>query len=150
MAKPNDQSRAEADFDEAVAQAARRLAGELELPSTTSAAVKVARRAYRAAGRAICGDFASELVDEPMTEAQADYLRSLCAQAEVEFPSDATKRDASKLIRELEDESKSGAGALDDDARRGATAERCLRFERGDHRTRGTTAWLNTKPTTGY
>ena len=41
--------------------------------------------------------------DEPMTGAQASYLRTLAEQAQepVDFPSGLTKADASKLIEQM-------------------------------------------------
>jgi hypothetical protein len=39
--------------------------------------------------------------DEPMTEAQRSYLRTLCAETGEEFDDSLTKADASKRIDEL-------------------------------------------------
>jgi hypothetical protein len=39
--------------------------------------------------------------DEPMTGAQASYLKTLCEEAGEEFQPDLTKADASKRIDEL-------------------------------------------------
>ena len=46
--------------------------------------------------------------DEPMTGAQASYLKTLCEEAGEEFDGDLTKADASKRIDELQD--KTGRG----------------------------------------
>ena len=46
--------------------------------------------------------------DEPMTGAQASYLRTLSDQAGVEFQADLTKAEASKRIDELQ--AKTGRG----------------------------------------
>ena len=47
--------------------------------------------------------------DEPMTGAQASYLKTLCEEAGEEFDPDMTKADASKKIDTLQ--SKTGRGA---------------------------------------
>jgi hypothetical protein len=39
--------------------------------------------------------------DEPMTGAQASYLKTLCEEAHEEFPGKLTKAEASKRIDEL-------------------------------------------------
>ncbi len=41
--------------------------------------------------------------DEPMTGAQASYLKTLSEEAHEEFPDDLTKADASKKIDELKE-----------------------------------------------
>lgn len=46
--------------------------------------------------------------DEPMTGAQASYLRTLSGQADEEFSTDMTKAQASKRIDELQDETGRG------------------------------------------
>lgn len=40
--------------------------------------------------------------DEPMTGAQASYLKTLCEEAKQEFNPDLTKAEASMLIDELQ------------------------------------------------
>jgi Protein of unknown function (DUF3072) len=40
--------------------------------------------------------------DEPMTGAQASYLKTLCEEADKEFNPDLTKADASVMIDELQ------------------------------------------------
>ncbi|KIT16060.1 DUF3072 domain-containing protein [Jannaschia aquimarina] len=47
--------------------------------------------------------------DEPMTGAQASYLKTLCEEAGEEFDPDMTKADASKRIDALQE--KTGRGA---------------------------------------
>ena len=47
--------------------------------------------------------------DEPMTGAQASYLKTLCEEAGEEFDPDMTKADASKRIDALQ--GKTGRGA---------------------------------------
>lgn len=47
--------------------------------------------------------------DEPMTGAQASYLKTLSEEAHEEFTDDLTKADASRKIDELQ--SKTGRGA---------------------------------------
>lgn len=49
--------------------------------------------------------------DEPMTGAQASYLRTLAQEAGEEPPDDLTKAEASKKIEELQ--RKTGRGASD-------------------------------------
>jgi uncharacterized damage-inducible protein DinB len=46
--------------------------------------------------------------EEPMTGAQASYLKTLCEEAGEEFPDDLSKADASKRIDELQE--KTGRG----------------------------------------
>lgn len=46
--------------------------------------------------------------DEPMTGAQASYLKTLSQEAKEEFPDDLTKAEASKRIEELQQ--KTGRG----------------------------------------
>ncbi len=46
--------------------------------------------------------------DEPMTGAQASYLKTLSEEAHEEFPEDLTKADASMKIDELQE--KTGRG----------------------------------------
>ncbi len=46
--------------------------------------------------------------DEPMTGAQASYLKTLSDQAGEEFSTDLTKAEASKRIDELQDETGRG------------------------------------------
>ena len=46
--------------------------------------------------------------DEPMTMAQASYLKTLCEEAGEQFDSELTKADASKRIDELQ--AKTGRG----------------------------------------
>ena len=46
--------------------------------------------------------------DEPMTGAQASYLKTLCEEAGEEFEDDLTKAEASKRIDELQE--KTGRG----------------------------------------
>lgn len=41
--------------------------------------------------------------DEPMTMAQASYLKTLCEEARVRFDGSLTKAEASKRIDELQD-----------------------------------------------
>ncbi len=43
--------------------------------------------------------------DEPMTGAQASYLKTLCEETGHEFDESLSKADASKLIDELKNES---------------------------------------------
>lgn len=40
--------------------------------------------------------------DEPMTGAQASYLKTLCEEAHEDFPGSLTKREASYRIEELQ------------------------------------------------
>ncbi len=47
--------------------------------------------------------------DEPMTGAQASYLKTLSDQADVPFSTDLTKAEASKRIDELQDTTGRGA-----------------------------------------
>jgi len=47
--------------------------------------------------------------DEPMTGAQASYLKTLSDQADEPFTTDLTKAEASKRIDELQDETGRGA-----------------------------------------
>ena len=47
--------------------------------------------------------------DEPMTGAQASYLRTLCQEANEEFDEGLTKAEASRRIEELQ--AKTGRGA---------------------------------------
>ena len=49
--------------------------------------------------------------DEPMTGAQASYLKTLSEEAHEEFPEDLNKADASMKIDELQE--KTGRGARD-------------------------------------
>ena len=49
---------------------------------------------------------------EPMTGAQASYLKTLSEEAHEEFPDDLNKADASKKIDELQ--GKTGRGEQDD------------------------------------
>ena len=49
--------------------------------------------------------------DEPMTGAQASYLKTLSEEAHEEFPDDLNKADASIKIDELQE--KTGRGARD-------------------------------------
>ncbi|WP_419808824.1 DUF3072 domain-containing protein [Sphingomonas sp.] len=49
---------------------------------------------------------------EPMTGAQASYLKTLSEEAHEEFPEDLNKADASKKIDELQ--GKTGRGEQDD------------------------------------
>lgn len=46
--------------------------------------------------------------DEPMTGAQASYVKTLCEEAKREFNPEMTKAEASKLIDELQE--KTGRG----------------------------------------
>ena len=46
--------------------------------------------------------------DEPMTGAQASYLKTLCEEAGVEFQQDLTKAEASKRIDALQEETGRG------------------------------------------
>jgi hypothetical protein len=46
--------------------------------------------------------------EEPMTGAQASYLKTLCEEAGEEFPGELSKADASKRIDELQE--KTGRG----------------------------------------
>lgn len=41
--------------------------------------------------------------DEPMTGAQASYLKTLCEETRDEFPDQLTKAEASKRIEELKE-----------------------------------------------
>lgn len=43
--------------------------------------------------------------DEPMTGAQASYLKTLCEETDTEFDESLSKGDASKLIDELKNKS---------------------------------------------
>lgn len=47
--------------------------------------------------------------DEPMTGAQASYLKTLCEEAGQEFDPDLSKGDASKRIDELQERTGRGA-----------------------------------------
>ncbi|GGE08219.1 DUF3072 domain-containing protein [Aureimonas endophytica] len=49
--------------------------------------------------------------DEPMTGAQASYLKTLCEETGREFDDSLTKADASRLIDELQGKSKRLEGA---------------------------------------
>ncbi len=54
--------------------------------------------------------------DEPMTGAQASYLKTLSEQAVEEFEADLTKAEASKKIDELREETgKAARGRTDGD-----------------------------------
>ena len=55
--------------------------------------------------------------DEPITGAQASYLKTLSDEAGEPFPEGLTKAEASKKIDELQE--KTGRGLPDDSARRG-------------------------------
>jgi hypothetical protein len=46
--------------------------------------------------------------DEPMTGAQASYLKTLCEEAGAEFDSNLSKADASKRIEELQEQTGRG------------------------------------------
>lgn len=54
--------------------------------------------------------------DEPMTGAQASYLKTLCEEAGEAFDPDLTKAEASKRIDALQ--AKTGRGASQDQARK--------------------------------
>jgi hypothetical protein len=54
--------------------------------------------------------------DEPMTGAQASYLKTLCEEAGEAFDPDLTKAEASKRIDALQ--AKTGRGASQDRARK--------------------------------
>jgi hypothetical protein len=46
--------------------------------------------------------------DEPMTGAQASYLKTLCEEAGAQFDSNLSKADASKRIEELQQQTGRG------------------------------------------
>ena len=48
--------------------------------------------------------------DEPMTGAQASYLRTLCQEANEPFDENLTKAEASKRIDELQEKTGRGRG----------------------------------------
>jgi hypothetical protein len=55
--------------------------------------------------------------DEPMTGAQASYLKTLCEEAGEEFDDGLTKAEASKRIDELQEVT--GRGKKDEDGSKG-------------------------------
>jgi hypothetical protein len=55
--------------------------------------------------------------DEPMTGAQASYLKTLCEEAGEEFDDSLTKAEASKRIHELQEVT--GRGKKDEDVSKG-------------------------------
>ncbi|SKA06289.1 DUF3072 domain-containing protein [Consotaella salsifontis] len=55
--------------------------------------------------------------DEPMTGAQASYLKTLCEETDHDFDSSLTKAEASKLIDDLQQQSKRLKGTRGGDAK---------------------------------